>query len=216
MLNFEDSYYNKKTVHICGVDEVGRGPLCGPVVASCVILDKNYRNKDIDDSKKLTAKKREELFAEINNNAIAIGIGIVSPKEIDKLNIYEASKKAMLIALNEVKKKNIKIDLIFTDYMPLEFNNIRVISLEKGDSKVRCVAAASIIAKVTRDKIMDEYDKLYHEYNFKNHKGYPTKEHIKIINKLGIIKGFYRESYKPVQEALNKKIFLFDINKFDK
>lgn len=206
MLNFEDKYFNDNIKNIAGCDEAGRGPLCGPVVASAVILPPDFKNELINDSKKLSAKERNELFDIIQNNALAIGIGIVSPKEIDEINIYSASKKAMLLALKEIK---IPIDLILTDYMPLKFNNLEAISLVKGDAKARCIGAASIIAKVTRDRIMDEYAKKYPEYNFNKHKGYPTKEHLEIIKKYGIIKGFYRESYKPVKEILYPPITLF-------
>lgn len=206
MLNFEDKYFNDNIKNIAGCDEAGRGPLCGPVVASAVILPADFKNDLINDSKKLSAKERDKLFDIIQNNALAIGIGIVSPKEIDEINIYSASKKAMLLALKEIK---IPIDLILTDYMPLKFNNLEAISLVKGDAKARCIAAASIIAKVTRDRIMDEYAKKYPEYNFNKHKGYPTKEHLEIIKKYGIIKGFYRESYKPVKEILYPPITLF-------
>ena len=206
MLNFEDKYFNDNIKNIAGCDEAGRGPLCGPVVASAVILPADFKNNLINDSKKLSAKERDKLFDIIQNNALAIGIGIVSPKEIDEINIYSASKKAMLLALKEIK---IPIDLILTDYMPLKFNNLDAISLVKGDAKARCIAAASIIAKVTRDRIMDEYAKKYPEYNFNKHKGYPTKEHLEIIKKYGIIKGFYRESYKPVKEILYPPITLF-------
>lgn len=206
MLNFEDKYFNDNIKNIAGCDEAGRGPLCGPVVASAVILPADFKNDLINDSKKLSAKERDKLFDIIQNNALAIGIGIVSPKEIDEINIYSASKKAMLLSLKEIK---IPIDLILTDYMPLKFNNLEAISLVKGDAKARCIAAASIIAKVTRDRIMDEYAKKYPEYNFNKHKGYPTKEHLEIIKKYGIIKGFYRESYKPVKEILYPPITLF-------
>lgn len=206
MLNFEDKYFNDNIKNIAGCDEAGRGPLCGPVVASAVILPPDFKNELINDSKKLSAKERDKLFDIIQNNALAIGIGIVSPKEIDEINIYSASKKAMLLAIKEIK---IPIDLILTDYMPLKFNNLDAISLVKGDAKARCIAAASIIAKVTRDRIMDEYAKKYPEYNFNKHKGYPTKEHLEIIKKYGIIKGFYRESYKPVKEILYPPITLF-------
>ena len=206
MLNFEDKYFNDNIKNIAGCDEAGRGPLCGPVVASAVILPADFKNDLINDSKKLSAKERDKLFDIIQNNALAIGIGIVSPKEIDEINIYSASKKAMLLAIKEIK---IPIDLILTDYMPLKFNNLEAISLVKGDAKARCIAAASIIAKVTRDRIMDEYAKKYPEYNFNKHKGYPTKEHLEIIKKYGIIKGFYRESYKPVKEILYPPITLF-------
>ena len=212
MLTFEDDFYingynGKKISFIAGCDEAGRGPLCGPVVAGAVILPASYFNENINDSKKLSAKKREKLYYEIISNALAYGIGIVSPSKIDEINIYNASRLAMELAL---EKLNYKIDLILTDYMPLKFNDVPVIPLVKGDAKARCIAAASILAKVTRDKIMDEYDKKFPEYEFSKHKGYPTKRHLEILKENGIIKGFYRESYEPIKELLGLDLPLFN------
>ena len=212
MLTFEDDFYingynGKKISFIAGCDEAGRGPLCGPVVAGAVILPASYFNENINDSKKLSAKKREKLYDEIISNALAYGIGIVSPSKIDEINIYNASRLAMELAL---EKLNYKIDLILTDYMPLKFNDVPVIPLVKGDAKARCIAAASILAKVTRDKIMNEYDKKYPEYEFSKHKGYPTKRHLEILKENGIIKGFYRESYEPIKELLGLDLPLFN------
>lgn len=212
MLTFEDDFYingynGKKISFIAGCDEAGRGPLCGPVVAGAVILPASYFNENINDSKKLSAKKREKLYDEIISNALAYGIGIVSPSKIDEINIYNASRLAMELALEKLKYK---IDLILTDYMPLKFNDVPVIPLVKGDAKARCIAAASILAKVTRDKIMDEYDKKYPEYEFSKHKGYPTKRHLEILKENGIIKGFYRESYEPIKELLGLDLPLFN------
>ena len=212
MLTFEDDFYingynGKKISFIAGCDEAGRGPLCGPVVAGAVILPASYFNENINDSKKLSAKKREKLYDEIISNALAYGVGIVSPSKIDEINIYNASRLAMELAL---EKLNYKIDLILTDYMPLKFNDVPVIPLVKGDAKARCIAAASILAKVTRDKIMDEYDKKYPEYEFSKHKGYPTKRHLEILKENGIIKGFYRESYEPIKELLGLDLPLFN------
>lgn len=212
MLTFEDDFYlngykNKKISFIAGSDEAGRGPLCGPVVAGAVILPSTYFNNDINDSKKLSAKKREQLYIEITSNAIAYGIGIVPPSKIDEINIYNASRLAMELAL---AKLNHQVDLILTDYMPLKFNGVPVIPLVKGDAKARCIAAASILAKVTRDKIMEEYNKKYPEYEFDKHKGYPTKRHLEILKEKGIIKGFYRESYGPIKKFLGLDLPLFN------
>lgn len=212
MLTFEDDFYlngykNKKISFIAGSDEAGRGPLCGPVVAGAVILPSTYFNNDINDSKKLSAKKREQLYIEITSNAIAYGIGIVPPSKIDEINIYNASRLAMELAL---AKLNHQVDLILTDYMPLKFNGVPVIPLVKGDAKARCIAAASILAKVTRDKIMEEYNKKYPEYEFDKHKGYPTKRHLEILKEKGIIKGFYRESYGPIKKLLGLDLPLFN------
>lgn len=212
MLTFEDDFYlngykNKKISFIAGSDEAGRGPLCGPVVAGAVILPSTYFNNDINDSKKLSAKKREQLYIEITSNAIAYGIGIVPPSKIDEINIYNASRLAMELAL---AKLNHQVDLILTDYMPLKFNDVPVMPLVKGDAKARCIAAASILAKVTRDKIMEEYNKKYPEYEFDKHKGYPTKRHLEILKEKGIIKGFYRESYGPIKKFLGLDLPLFN------
>ena len=212
MLTFEDDFYlngykKKKISFIAGSDEAGRGPLCGPVVAGAVILPSTYFNNDINDSKKLSAKKREQLYIEITSNAIAYGIGIVPPSKIDEINIYNASRLAMELAL---AKLNHQVDLILTDYMPLKFNDVPVIPLVKGDAKARCIAAASILAKVTRDKIMEEYNKKYPEYEFDKHKGYPTKRHLEILKEKGIIKGFYRESYGPIKKLLGLDLPLFN------
>lgn len=212
MLTFEDDFYlngykNKKISFIAGSDEAGRGPLCGPVVAGAVILPSTYFNNDINDSKKLSAKKREQLYIEITSNAIAYGIGIVPPSKIDEINIYNASRLAMELAL---AKLNHQVDLILTDYMPLKFNDVPVIPLVKGDAKARCIAAASILAKVTRDKMMEEYNKKYPEYEFDKHKGYPTKRHLEILKEKGIIKGFYRESYGPIKKLLGLDLPLFN------
>lgn len=206
MLTFDNDYYSDKICFIAGCDEAGRGPLCGPVVAAAVILPKDYNNELINDSKKLKEKDREVLYQVIIDNAIGYGIGIVEAPEIDRLNIYEASRQAMLKALKEI---NHQIDFIITDCMPLRFNNLDALAVVKGDAKSKNVAAASILAKVTRDKIMDEYDKLYPIYNYKKNKGYPTKEHLEKIKQYGIIKGFYRESYKPVKDILYPEIKLF-------
>ena len=208
MLTFEQEFYSEKVNFIVGVDEAGRGPLCGPVVAACCILPKDYKNEKINDSKKLTEKKREELYKEILENCIDYGVGIVSPEIIDKVNIYEATKIAMGEAIKNLKHE---YQLILTDAMPLKGYKVEVIPIIKGDAKAMCIAAASIIAKVTRDHILDEYDKKYPEYGFKNHKGYGTKKHIEAINKFGIIKGFYRETYEPIKSIVFKKqLNLFD------
>lgn len=185
---------------IGGCDEAGRGPLIGPVVASCCVLPDNFKLEGLTDSKKLSEKKREEMYDYIINNTI-YGIGIVSPEEIDKINIYEASRKAMIIAINEVKKK-IDIDYVLTDAMPIELD-IPVTPIIKGDLLSISISAASVIAKVTRDRMLIELDKKYPMYGFKNHKGYPTKKHLDAINKYGLIEG-YRKSYNPIKKHLEK------------
>ena len=193
MLNFEENYYTEKVNFIVGVDEAGRGPLCGPVVAACCILPKEYKNEHINDSKKLSEKKREIAYKEIIENALDYGIGIVDAKRIDEINIYEATKEAMHIAISKLK---ISYDLILTDAMKLQNEKVEVIPF---------IAAASIIAKVTRDHILEEYDEKYPQYGFKSHKGYGTKKHIEAIKQYGIIKDFHRESYEPIKSLIKNK-----------
>jgi ribonuclease HII len=202
MWEYENMLYANNINYIGGVDEVGRGPLIGPVVASCVVLPKDFFLEGLNDSKKLSEKKRDIFYDYIKENCLAYGIGIVSPEEIDEINIYQASKKAMLIAIEEVRKK-VPLEHVLIDAMPLELD-IETTSIIKGDSKSYTIAAASVIAKVTRDKMMYELDQKYPQYGFRNHKGYPTKKHIEAIHKYGLIEG-YRKTYEPVKEVLNAK-----------
>lgn len=185
---------------IAGVDEVGRGPLVGPVVTAAVILPVNYKLEGLTDSKKLTPKKRDKFFDIIMQDAISVSIGMKDNKVIDEVNIYEATKLAMMDAINGL---NVKPEHVLIDAMPLDLE-IPHTSIIKGDAKSLSIAAASVIAKVTRDRMMDELDKKYPMYNFKKNKGYPTKEHIEAINKYGIIDG-YRKTYGPVKEVIEKK-----------
>lgn len=188
--------------YVAGCDEAGRGPLFGPVVAAAVILPKDFVLEGLNDSKKLTEKKREKYYPIIMEKALAVGISIVSSKEIDEINIYEASRQAMLRAIDNMK---LKPDYIITDAMPLDgFTSIPHESIIKGDAKSITIAAASVIAKVTRDHIMYEEDKKHPEYLFSKHKGYPTKKHIELLNKYGIIDG-YRLTYGPVNKIINDK-----------
>lgn len=184
---------------IAGVDEVGRGPLVGPVVTACVILPLNYKLEGLTDSKKISEKNREKYYDIIMKDALGIGIGIVSEKVIDEINIYEATKKAMIEAINNC---TIKPEHILIDAMKLDID-IPTTSIIKGDLLSLSISAASIIAKVTRDRMMIELDKKHPEYNFKNNKGYPTKDHIEAIKQFGILKE-HRKSYGPVKEYLNK------------
>ena len=195
MLEYENALYEKGIELICGIDEVGRGPLLGPVVTAAVILPKGYYNSEIKDSKKLSEKKREKLYDIIMNDAISIGIGIVDEKEIDRINIYEATKVAMKMALDNLK---IKPEYVLIDAMKLDID-IPSISIIKGDAKSESIAAASIIAKVTRDRMIDEIDKEYPMYDLKNNKGYGTKKHIEALKKYGPCK-YHRFSYSPVSE----------------
>jgi len=194
---YEKELIKKGVKLIAGVDEVGRGPLVGPVVSAAVILPLNYKLDGLTDSKKLTEKKREEYFDIIMKDAIGVGIGIVDEKIIDEINIYEATKLAMKKAIDNL---NIKPEHILIDAMKLDLE-INSTSIIKGDLKSLSISAASVIAKVTRDREMYELDEKYPNYGFKNHKGYPTKKHIEAINTYGLIEG-YRKTYGPVKDVL--------------
>lgn len=202
MKEYENYYYNEGYNYIGGTDEAGRGPLVGPVVCACVVFPKDYENDEINDSKKLTEKKREKLYDIIMKDALSVGVSIISNKTIDEINILEASRLGMKKAYLEANKK-IKIDVLLTDAMDIDLS-IPVIKIIKGDAKSISIAAASIIAKVTRDRILDELDVKYPMYGYKNHKGYPTKAHLEAIEKYGITDE-YRKSYKPVQKIVEKQ-----------
>lgn len=206
MLDYEKSIYEKGYQLIVGTDEAGRGPLVGPVVCAAVIFDKNYQNEDINDSKKLTDKKRRILFEQIKKDALAYAIVSITPEEIDRINIYEASRLGMSKAIRQLK---IEPDYILTDCMPLFDFKQPLEALVKGDAKALCIAAASILAKVTRDDYLLELDMKYPEYGFRNNKGYPTKSHLEAIKKYGIVPKIYRLSYRPVKELLNEQLKLF-------
>ena len=195
---YEKNLHSKEIKIIGGTDEAGRGPLYGPVVAACVVLPQNFKLDGLNDSKKLTEKKRNIFYDYIVKNTI-YGIGVVSPEEIDKINIYEASRKAMIIAIKQVQKQ-IKLEYVLSDAMPIKID-IPVLPIVKGDAKSITIAAASVIAKVTRDRMLYEIDKKYPEYGFKNHKGYPTKKHLEAINKYGLIDG-YRKTYGPIKKYI--------------
>ena len=201
MLSYEQELYKKGIKLIAGTDEVGRGPLVGPVVAAAVILPENYFLEGIDDSKKLTEKKREKYFDIINKDAIAVGIGIVDAKTIDEINILEASRLAMKKAIESLK---IKPEHILSDAMKLDNQDIPYTDIIHGDALSESIAAASIIAKVTRDRMMYDLDKEHPEYGFAKHKGYPTKLHLENLKKYGVLDN-YRFSYKPVKEILTTK-----------
>lgn len=199
-LKYEKELYNDGYTLIAGVDEVGRGPLVGPVVAAAVILPKNYKLEGLTDSKKLSEAKRNYFDEIIKRDAISYGIGVIDNNIIDEVNIYEATKLAMKQAISNLK---IKPDYVLTDAMKLDID-IDFKPLIKGDLRSLSISAASVIAKVYRDKLMYLLDKKYPYYNFKNNKGYPTKDHIEAIKKYGIIKE-HRISYHPVSEYINKK-----------
>ncbi len=190
---YEKELNDKGITLIAGVDEVGRGPLIGPVVAAAVILPKDFKLDGLTDSKKLSEKKREEYYKIINDKAIAVGVGIISEKRIDEINIYEATKEAMKKAINNL---NPKPEHILIDAMPLDLD-IPTTSIIKGDLLSISISAASVIAKVTRDHMLYEIDKEYPMYDLKNNKGYGTKKHLEAIKEYGITK-YHRLSFKPV------------------
>jgi len=200
LLKYERELYKNKITLIAGVDEAGRGPLCGPVVAGACILPKNYHLEGLNDSKQLSEKKREEYFKILQKEAIAIGVGIVSAKEIDEINILEASRKAMYLAIEDLK---IEPEYILSDAMSLNDIDIPSRPIIHGDALSLSIAAASVIAKVTRDHMMLEMDKIHPEYKLKKHKGYPTKEHLELLKKYGVFEE-YRMSYKPVKKIIEE------------
>jgi ribonuclease HII len=200
LYQYENELYEKGVKYIAGVDEAGRGPLAGPVVAAAVILKKGATFKYVNDSKQLTEKQRELALVEIKENALSIGIGICSVDEIDLINIYRASREAMISAIRQLK---IKPDFLLIDAMPMEID-IPLLSIIKGDTLSVSIAAASIVAKTTRDGYMMEMDKIFPEYGFKNHKGYGTKEHLEAIKTYGITP-IHRKTYEPIKSLLKKK-----------
>lgn len=182
----------KKSNLVMGIDEAGRGPLCGPLVVAACVFPCNYKNDQINDSKKLSSKKRDFLYTQIVEDALWFSIKIVEPDEIDRLNILEATRSAMEELSNSYEVKDVLTDAV-------KISNSKNIPIIKGDAKSISIAAASILAKVTRDRIMLKLHEKYPIYEFNNHKGYPTKKHLELINKYGVIKGLYRFSYKPVK-----------------
>lgn len=192
---------------IAGVDEVGRGPLIGNVVAACVVLPIGFELEGLTDSKKLSEKKRNEFYKVICEKALAIGVGRISCEVIDEVNIYEATKLAMKMAIKEANEK-IAIEHVLIDAMPLDVG-IPTTSIIKGDANSITIAAASVVAKVIRDEEMYELDKIYPMYDLANNKGYGTKKHLKAIEEYGITK-YHRLTYAPVLKFKNK------INNIDK
>lgn len=180
---------------IAGIDEAGRGPLVGPVVAAAVILPETFDLIGVNDSKKLTARQREEFYVKICEQAVAVGVGIVDAKEIDRLNIYEATKKAMLTAVNNLP---VSPDFLLIDAVPLH-TPYPSEAIVKGDSQSVSIAAASIVAKVTRDRIMLELDKKFPQYQFAKNMGYGTKEHLQAIKQYGITP-YHRRSFAPIKD----------------
>lgn len=180
MREFENKYSD--LAYVAGIDEAGRGPLAGPVVAAAVILPKDIFLPFLNDSKKVTEKRRDVLFDEIKQNAIAYGIGIASNTLIDEINILQATYEAMREAINELEKTP---DVLLVDAVHIPDINIKQVGIVKGDAKSVNIAAASILAKVTRDRLMAEYDKIYPEYGFASNKGYGTATHIAALKEIG-------------------------------
>lgn len=180
MKAFEYKY--AEYTHICGIDEAGRGPLAGPVVAGAVILPKDKEILYLNDSKQLSAKKREELYDVIMEQAVAVGVGIASPETIDDINILQATYEAMRMAIDKLP---VKPDMLMNDAVTIPNVPTKQIAIVKGDAKSISIAAASIIAKVTRDRMMVEYDKIYPEYHFSQNKGYGSKAHIDALKEFG-------------------------------
>lgn len=179
----EEKLYNNDINFICGIDEAGRGPLAGPVVVGAVILPKDSFIEGVNDSKKISEKKREKLYEIITQEAIAYSVGIVDQRTIDEINILNATKLGVKLALEGLKQKP---DVIMVDALNnIDTLGIPYISVVKGDAKNYCIAAASIIAKVTRDRMMREWDEVYPIYGFSKHKGYGTAEHIRILKENG-------------------------------
>ena len=205
-LDFEQQFYSDKVKLIVGCDEAGRGCLLGPVYAGAVILPKDFFHELINDSKKLTEKQREEAYKVIIENAVAWGVGFCSPEEIDEINILNASRLAMERAIENM---NHNYDLIITDCMKMPKAKVEVIDLIHGDAKAQCVAAASIIAKVSRDHVCYELDKKYPQYNIRKNKGYGTKDHLEALKKYGAVKGLHRFTYAPIKALFIGKITLF-------
>ena len=200
MLEYEKKFINTNYRMIAGIDEAGRGPLAGPVVCACAVMQPDYINDKINDSKKLTALTRDRLYDEIIKNAVSYCVSIIDNKVIDEINILNATKKGMY---ETVQKLGMKPDIVLVDAVKLKLE-MPTEAIIGGDGLSFNIAAASILAKVTRDRIMEEYDKVYPEYLFAQHKGYGTKKHIEILKRLGatdihrktFIKNFFYEQSK--------------------
>lgn len=205
-LDFDEQYIKEGYRLIVGCDEAGRGCLLGPVFAAAVILPIGYHSSLINDSKKLTAKQREKAFDEITKNAIAYAISSVDPDTIDEVNILNASRMAMQQA---IAKLNHDIDIILTDCMKMKGYEVPVVDLIHGDALSQTIAAASILAKVSRDRWCEEIDAKYPVYNIKKNKGYGTKDHLAALKEFGPVKHLHRFSYAPVKACFIEKISLF-------
>ena len=195
MLSYERNYYEEGAKLIAGVDEAGRGPLAGPLVIAAVIMPQEFFISGLNDSKQISASKRDKLYDEILQKALSVSVNIVSISNIDELNIYRATQQGMAEVLLHLDKQP---DVALIDAMPVEAGDIKTVSLVHGDALSASIAAASIIAKVTRDRIMEKLDTLYPAYKFANNKGYGSKEHMQAIDMEGVTE-WHRRSYEPVK-----------------
>ena len=198
LYTYESTYYKKGIFHIAGIDEVGRGPIAGPVTVAAVILPTSYQLEGINDSKKLSHKKREMLYDKIMKTAVSVSVVSYSSEQIDSYNIYQATRLAMYEAINDL---SVQPEAVLVDAMPLPKLTIPHESLIKGDSKSASIAAASIIAKVIRDRYMEEIDNTYPEYGFKDHKGYFTEAHKRAIEHYGPCP-IHRRIFEPVKSMV--------------
>ena len=195
MLSYERQYYAEGAKLIAGVDEAGRGPLAGPLVIAAVVMPEEFFISGLNDSKQISASKRDKLYDEILQKALSVSVNIVSISNIDELNIYRATQQGMAEVLLHLDKQP---DVALIDAMPVEAGEIKTVSLVHGDALSASIAAASIIAKVTRDRIMEKLDALYPAYKFANNKGYGSKDHMQAIDQDGVTE-WHRRSYEPVK-----------------
>ena len=201
LYKYENELKSKGYKIIAGTDEVGRGPMAGPVVVASVVLDDNYFIEGLNDSKKLTPKRRKQLSEIIKEKALAYSITFIPVEEVDRINVLEASRKGMMEC---IRKLNVHVDYVLSDAVKLDFE-YPCLNIIKGDSLSASIAAASIIAKVARDEYMDSLDPLYPMYGFKKHKGYVTKYHLDAIEKYGICE-HHRKSFAPVKRIIEKEL----------
>ncbi len=199
LYKYENELKDKGYKIIAGTDEVGRGPMAGPVVVASVVLDDNNFIEGLNDSKKLTPKKRKELSEIIKAKALDYSITFIPVEEVDRINVLEASRKGMMECIRKLK---VKVDYVLSDAVKLDFE-FPCLNIIKGDSKSASIAAASIVAKVARDEYMDELDKDFPMYGFKKHKGYVTKYHLNAIDKYGVCI-HHRKSFAPVQKIIER------------
>jgi ribonuclease HII len=200
--NLDKKYYQQGYSLIAGCDEAGRGPIAGPVVAAAVILPKDFADQRIHDSKQLTALQREALFVLIQERALAFAITVVDVATITRINILEASRLAMQLSLEQLKHP---YDVVLSDAMALPKQTVPVFPLIHGDALSQTIAASSILAKVTRDRLMVEMAKTYPHFYFDIHKGYPTPQHLKLLKRHGPIEGIHRPTFGPVKAMIHAK-----------